>query len=80
LQQPWTEFGDRGVVIVGVPSNDFAGQEPGGATEIAETAQHRYGITFPMAARAIVKGPECTSLLQVGRQCAAKGRSTLELS
>ena len=45
------------MVIVGVPSNDFGGQEPGGATEIAETAQHQSGITFPMAARAIVKGP-----------------------
>ena len=57
LQQLWTEFHDRGVMIVGVPSNDFGGQEPGGATEIAETAQHQYGVTFPMAAKAIVKGP-----------------------
>jgi len=31
--------------------------EPGGATEIAETAQHQYGVAFPMAAKAIVKGP-----------------------
>jgi glutathione peroxidase len=57
LQQLWSEFHDRGVMIVGVPSNDFGGQEPGGATEIAETAQHQYGVTFPMAAKAIVKGP-----------------------
>jgi glutathione peroxidase len=57
LQQLWTEFHVRGVMIVGVPSNDFGGQEPGGATEIAETAQHQYGVTFPMAAKAIVKGP-----------------------
>ena len=57
LQQLWTEFHDRGVMIVGVPSNDFGGQEPGGASEIAETAQHQYGVTFPMAAKATVKGP-----------------------
>jgi glutathione peroxidase len=57
LQQLWSEFHDRGVMIVGGPSNDFGGQEPGGATEIAETAQHQYGVTFPMAAKAIVKGP-----------------------
>jgi glutathione peroxidase len=57
LQELWTEFHDRGLMIVGVPSNDFGGQEPGGATEIAETAQHQYGVTFPMAAKAVVKGP-----------------------
>jgi glutathione peroxidase len=57
LQQLWTEFHDRGLMIVGVPSNDFGSQEPGGATEIAETAQHQYGVTFPIAAKAVVKGP-----------------------
>jgi glutathione peroxidase len=56
LQQVWSEFGDRGFVIIGVPSNDFGGQEPGGPTEIAETAQHQYGVTFPIAAKAVVKG------------------------
>jgi glutathione peroxidase len=57
LQQLWTEFRDRGLMIIGVPSNDFGGQEPGGATEIAATAQHQYGVTFPIAAKAVVKGP-----------------------
>src|SRR4030081_974659 len=38
LQQLWTEFHDRGLMIIGVPSNDFGAQEPGGAAEIAETA------------------------------------------
>jgi glutathione peroxidase len=58
LQQLWTEFHDRGLMIVGVPSNDFGNQEPGGATEIAETAQHQYGVTFPISAKAVVKGPD----------------------
>src|SRR6202165_4675824 len=57
LQELWTQFHDRGLMIVGVPSNDFGGQEPGGATEIAETAQHQYGVTFPIAAKVVVKGP-----------------------
>ena len=57
LQELWKEFGSRGLVIIGVPSNDFGGQEPGGATEIAQTAQHQYGATFPIAAKAVVKGP-----------------------
>jgi glutathione peroxidase len=57
LQQLWTEFHDRGLMIIGVPSNDFGGQEPGGATEIIETAQRQFGVTFPMTAKAVVKGP-----------------------
>jgi glutathione peroxidase len=57
LQDLWTEFHDRGLTIIGVPSNDFGGQEPGGASEIADTAQHQYGVTFPIAAKAVIKGP-----------------------
>src|ERR1700738_4077137 len=57
LQELWTQFHDRGLMMIGVPSNDFGGQEPGGATEIAETAQHQYGVTFPIAAKVVVKGP-----------------------
>src|ERR1700730_611433 len=56
LQELWSQFHDRGLMMIGVPSNDFGGQEPGGATEIAETAQHQYGVTFPIAAKAVVKG------------------------
>ena len=57
LQELWTQFRDRGLVIIGVPSNDFGAQEPGGTTEIAQTAQHQYGATFPIAAKTAVKGP-----------------------
>jgi glutathione peroxidase len=57
LQELWGQFQGRGLVIIGVPSNDFGGQEPGGAIEIGDTAQHHYGVTFPMAAKAVVKGP-----------------------
>jgi glutathione peroxidase len=58
LQALWTEFHERGFAIIGVPSNDFGAQEPGGASDIAETAQHHYAVTFPMAAKAIVTGPK----------------------
>jgi glutathione peroxidase len=57
LQELWAQFHDRGLMIVGVPSNDFGGQEPGGSTEIAQTAQHQYGVAFPITAKTIVKGP-----------------------
>src|SRR5437763_16858828 len=57
LQQLWTDFQHRGLTVIGVPSNDFGAQEPGGSKEIADTAQHQYGVTFPMAAKTVVKGP-----------------------
>src|SRR6266571_8191601 len=57
LQELWTEFRGRGLMIIGVPSNDFGAQEPGGPTEIAETAQRHYGVTFPIAAKVAVNGP-----------------------
>ena len=56
LQQLWTRYHDRGLMMIAVPSNDFGGQEPGGATEIKQTANHVYGVTFPIAEKAVVKG------------------------
>jgi glutathione peroxidase len=56
LQALWTEFGERGLTVIGVPSNDFGAQEPGGSSEIAETAHHQYGVTFPITAKAAVVG------------------------
>jgi glutathione peroxidase len=56
LQEIFTEFQGRGFGMIGVPSNDFGGQEPGGAADIAETAQHQYAVTFPITAKAVVTG------------------------
>jgi glutathione peroxidase len=56
LQELWSRFRERGLVIVGVPSNDFGGQEPGGVTEIEHTAHQGYGVSFPLAAKADVRG------------------------
>jgi glutathione peroxidase len=57
LGQLFTRFHDRGLMIIGVPSNDFGGQEPGGPAEISETANKEYGVTFPLTGKAVVKGP-----------------------
>jgi glutathione peroxidase len=57
LQQLWQRYRDRGLFIIGVPSNDFGGQEPGGAAEIDRTAHGEYGVSFPLAAKVDVKGP-----------------------
>ena len=56
LQELWTRFHDRGLMILGVPSNDFGGQEPGTAADISATAHRQYGVAFPLAAKAVVKG------------------------
>jgi glutathione peroxidase len=56
LQQLWTRYHERGLMIIGVPSNDFGGQEPGGRTEILQTAHGEYGVTFPLTAKVTIKG------------------------
>ena len=56
LQELWKRYRDRGLMIIGVPSNDFGGQEPGTEVEIAHTAHDRYGVSFPLANKAAVKG------------------------
>jgi len=58
LQTLWTRYRERGLLILGVPSNDFGGQEPAGATEIHATAEGEYHVTFPLAQKAAVKGPD----------------------
>jgi glutathione peroxidase len=56
LQQLWARYRERGLLVLAVPSNDFGGQEPGGATEIGKTAQGEYHVSFPIAQKAAVKG------------------------
>jgi glutathione peroxidase len=50
------EFADRGFTVIGVPSNQFKGQEPGTAEEIAEFCSATYGVTFPMTEKVDVNG------------------------
>jgi glutathione peroxidase len=56
LQQLWTRYHDRGLLVLGVPSNDFGAQEPGTPLDILQTAHGDYGVTFPLTAKAEVKG------------------------
>ncbi len=51
LQKLWEIYGPRGLVVLGVPCNDFGAQEPGGAEEIAQFCQMNYGVDFPMMAK-----------------------------
>jgi len=56
LQQLWARFGEQGLLVIGVPSNDFGGQEPGGPAEIDHVAHQEYGVTFPLMEKVAVKG------------------------
>ncbi len=58
LQKLYEEFGSRGFVIIGFPSNDFGNQEPGTHEEIADFCRLNYGVTFPMMEKVHTKGPE----------------------
>lgn len=56
LQDVYSEYHDQGLVVLGVPANNFMGQEPGSAEEIQEFCTLNYGVTFPMAAKTDVVG------------------------
>lgn len=57
LQKLAEEYADQGLVVLGVPCNQFAGQEPGSAEEIAEFCDVNYGVTFPLTEKIDVNGP-----------------------
>ena len=56
LQQLWTRFRDKRLLVIGVPSNDFGGQEPRNPAEIGHTVHGKYGVTFPLAEKVTVTG------------------------
>ncbi|MDQ0380728.1 glutathione peroxidase [Amycolatopsis thermophila] len=57
LERLQERYGDRGFSVVGFPCNQFAGQEPGSAEEIATFCSATYGVTFPMFSKIEVNGP-----------------------
>lgn len=59
LQKLHDDLQGRGFSVLGFPSNDFGGQEPGSAQEIATFCQRNYGVTFPMFTKSVTKaGPD----------------------
>lgn len=57
LEALYRAYRDRGLVVLGFPANDFAGQEPGTEAEIATFCRSTYGVEFPMFAKIAVTGP-----------------------
>ncbi|KGE19045.1 glutathione peroxidase [Paenibacillus wynnii] len=64
LQEVYEKFKDRGFEVLGFPSNQFAGQEPGEGEDIAEFCEINYGVTFPMYEKIDVKGDEAHPLFK----------------
>jgi len=56
MQSIWEKYQKDGLVIIGIPSNDFGNQEPGSESEIKTFCEAKFGITFPMTEKVIVKG------------------------
>ena len=56
LQAVYAKYKDKGLVIIGVPANEFGGQEPGSDDEIAKFCSSKYDVTFPMLSKVVVKG------------------------
>jgi glutathione peroxidase len=58
LERLQQTYGERGFTVLGVPCNQFAGQEPGSAEEIETFCSTTYGVSFPMTEKLDVNGPE----------------------
>jgi glutathione peroxidase len=58
LEKLHARYAPRGLLVLGVPSGDFGGQEAGSDPEIARQATHQFGITFPMATKTVIRGEQ----------------------
>lgn len=64
LQALHEKYSSAGLVIVGVPANEFGKQEPGSDSEISEFCTSNYGVKFPMMSKVVVKGSGIAPLYQ----------------
>jgi glutathione peroxidase len=64
LEKLWEAYKDRGLVVMGFPSNEFGRQDPGSNDEIASFCQLNYGVSFPMMAKVEVNGDDAHPLFQ----------------
>ncbi|WP_017934083.1 glutathione peroxidase [Nocardioides sp. Iso805N] len=62
LESLWQTYGERGLVVLGFPCNQFGNQEPGTADEIGDFCQRNYGVSFPMFAKVDVNGDHADPL------------------
>jgi len=67
LQALWQDYRDRGLVVIGAPSNDFGDQEPKSEGDIKDFCQGAFGVNFPLTEKVQVKGPEAHPFYQWAR-------------
>jgi glutathione peroxidase len=58
MQKVWEKYQSKGIIMLGVPSNDFGSQEPGNNEDIKNFCEAKFGISFPMTEKVKVKGEE----------------------
>ena len=58
MQKIWDKYQEKGLIVLGVPSNDFGNQEPGTSVQIKNFCEAKFGITFPMTEKVNVKGED----------------------
>ena len=68
LQKIFDEFKDRNFLVLGLPCNQFGGQEPGSNQEISEFCEINYSVTFPIFSKIKVNGPEAHPLFKLLKQ------------
>ena len=78
LQELYEEFKDK-LMIVGFPSNDFGGQEPGANEEIREFCSVRYGVSFPLSAKVTIRGSSAHPIYQWLTQKELNGKMNSEV-
>ena len=64
LEALWQAYRERGLTVVGFPSDEFGGQEPGDNADIASFCQLNFGVSFPMMAKGRVNGSDAQPLWQ----------------
>jgi glutathione peroxidase len=64
LQALYERYRDQGLVVIGVPSNDFGGQEPKPEKDVKAFAESSYGVSFPLTRKYQVKGPQAHAFYQ----------------
>lgn len=79
LQKLYEKYNDQGLVILGFPSNDFGGQEPGSDDEIQAFCTKNYGVTFPMFSKITVKGADKHPLYQFLTEKTSNGKVEQEV-
>lgn len=68
LEKLYETYKDQGLVVLGIPSNDFGGQEPGSEKEIKTFCETRFNIKFPMASKEVVSGSDAHPFYKRARE------------